>query len=113
MQRIYYMGGVADVGDLTCEALLGYGRALANRSVADVVEVPVRGADGSVRIARFLIGPASMLLATPIDGSESGLSDEETAAELDRRTARLLPVTSAWSGTDDDQPSGPAFDDFF
>ncbi|NQX12377.1 hypothetical protein HQQ80_12125 [Microbacteriaceae bacterium VKM Ac-2855] len=113
MQRIHYMGGVADTGDRTCDALFGYGRALANRGVADVVEIPVRERDGSVGTARFLLGPASMLLATQIEGSSTDLSDDATADDLERKTAELVPSTSAWSGIADDQPTGPAFDDFF
>lgn len=113
MQRIYYMGGVADVGERTCKALLDYGRALANRGLADVVEVPVRIPDGGIGTARFLLGPASMLLATPITGAGPELDDAAAADDIERMTTRLLPTTSAWSGVPDDQPSGPAFDDFY
>lgn len=92
---IVYAGTEFLTADAIALALVDYSQALARVGAAESVEVPVREADGSVRTAIFLVGPASQLVAketAPASGEE--LIDEGVVADLEARTRRLRPPTT-------------------
>ena len=59
---LHYTGGSVVMADDVAEALLRYARELAVTQASDLLIVPVRGEDGQMGTAEFLIGPASQLL---------------------------------------------------
>ena len=66
MQMIMYAGEEFVTGDAIADALLAYGRALGQEERAEIVEIPVREDDGSTATAKFLIGPASQIVAKDV-----------------------------------------------
>lgn len=98
MQSILYSGDEFLTGDDIADALLAYGRALGDEDRAEIVEIPVRERDGTVVRAKFLIGPASQIVAKGISDSGPELEDREL---VDRLRALTRGAES---------PSGPPLD---
>lgn len=90
---LHYTGGSVVMADDVAEALIQYARELAATQESDVLVVPVVGADGELGTAEFLIGPASQLLAVPVEGTESG-RDQDVIDDIDRRARLLRPPTA-------------------
>ena len=103
---LHYTGGSVVMADDVAEALLQYARELAATKASDVLVVPVVDENGTVATAEFLIGPASQLLAVPVEGTESG-RDQDVIDEIVRR-ARLLRPPTAVAHIEDD--GGPPID---
>lgn len=96
MHRIHY-GAIAYItGDEIARAVIDYAAVLARGGDADVVAMPVREPDGSLREVRMLIGAALPIAATDIGpGNPEELHDDVLLAELRRRTgARRHTVRS-------------------
>lgn len=91
---IMYAGGEFLTGDEIANALLGYSRALGDENRAEIVEIPVRDSEGTVETARFLIGPASQIVARSVSGYGEELEDPD----LVRRLSRLTVGTEAPTG---------------
>lgn len=89
MQTIMYGGDEYLTGDAIADAVLDYSRALGEENHARIVEIPVQEQDGSVAMAKFLIGPASQIVAkaTPGDGPE--LQDPELVNQLRELTRNV------------------------
>jgi hypothetical protein len=62
MERIHYAGGELLTGSDIADAIVDYAAALAGRSAAASVDIPVRTGTGGVARAHLLIGPASQLV---------------------------------------------------
>lgn len=91
-----YAGGEFLTGDEIADALLEYSRALGEEDGAQLVQIPVREPDGSRTSARFLIGPASQIVAKMVSDGGEELVDEEVVARLRRLTRGLnYPEASA------------------
>lgn len=86
MQKIMYAGGEFLTGDEIADALLGYSRALGDENRAEIVEIPVVDSNGAVETARFLIGPASQIVARTVSGYENELEDQDLVRRLNRLT---------------------------
>lgn len=84
MQMIMYAGEEFVTGDAIADALLAYGRALGQEERAEIVEIPVREDDGSVTTAKFLIGPASQIVAKDVSVPGEEILDEERLELLTR-----------------------------
>jgi hypothetical protein len=82
MQTIIYGGDTYLTGDEIADALLAYGRALGEDDRAELVEIPVREPDGAVVTAKFLIGPASQIVAKETPGEGPELEDPELVDRL-------------------------------
>jgi hypothetical protein len=89
MKRVYYSSGSILTGDRTADVLVRYAEALAVRTASDTIDIPIQLNNGSVGRAQFLIGPASPLVVVPEDGLPAGPEDDDTIAELSRRTRSL------------------------
>ncbi len=89
MHRIHY-GAVAYLtGDEIARAVLDYAAVLARSSDVDVVAMPVREPDGSLRELRMLLGSGLPIAATDVGpGNPEELHDDVLIAELQRRAAR-------------------------
>ena len=92
---IVYAGEEFLTGDEIAEALLAYSRALGNEERAETVEIPVRGSDGSVVSATFLIGPASQIVARELTVEGEELEDPELVRRLQQLTRGLNTPTGA------------------
>ncbi|WP_372468896.1 hypothetical protein ACCO44_05975 [Microbacterium maritypicum] len=106
MQSILYGGEEFLTGDDIADALLAYGRALGDEERAEIIEIPVREQDGTVVSAKFLIGPASQIVAKAISGSGPELEDPE----LVRRLQALTRAVESPSGPPLDAPEGPEYE---
>ncbi|MBT2483521.1 MULTISPECIES: hypothetical protein [unclassified Microbacterium] len=106
MQTIMYAGDEYLTGDEIAYALLNYSRALGEENHAQVVEIPVREEDGSIARAKFLIGPASQIVAKSTPGHGPELEDEELVRQLKELTRnvespRSLPMEAPENPTPD------------
>lgn len=106
MQSILYGGDEFLTGDDIADALLAYGRALGDEERAEIVEIPVREQDGTVVSAKFLIGPASQIVAKTVSDSGPELED----AELVRRLQALTRGVESPTGPPLDAPEGPQYE---
>jgi hypothetical protein len=100
MRRLFYVSGSVVLGDRTCKALLRYARALSKRELSDVVSLPFVGDSGEKQYSHFLIGPASQLYSTPVDGRpdvEEDETDKKVLMDLERKTKQLQPDRPMWS----------------
>ncbi len=92
MMRIHYAGGSELTGTAIADALLVLAEQLALAGSATTVDIPVRREDGSVGRSRFLIGPASQIVAeTEQAGASVELRDEELVRDLVRQADELRP----------------------
>lgn len=97
-----YAGGEFLTGDDIADALLEYSRALGEEDQAQLVQIPIREPDGSHTTARFLIGPASQIVAKAVPADAYELVDEEVVARL-RGLTRGLSFPEA-STSDEPEP---------
>lgn len=104
MRKLYYSGGQILLADVTCKAVLRYARALAMANKSDVVMVPVVMEGGGEGFAHMLIGPASQLYSSPVENAPLGPVNEEVLAELEEKTAELMPHSPAWDQEMTDVP---------
>jgi hypothetical protein len=105
MMTLHYTGGSVVMADDVAEALIQYARELAATQASDVLVVPVVDENGALATAEFLIGPASQLLAVPVEGTESG-RDQDVIDDIDRRARLLRPPTAVLR----DEPDSPPVD---
>lgn len=95
MQTIIYGGDAYLTGNEIADALLAYGRALGQEERAELVEIPVREPDGGVVTAKFLIGPASQIVAKEVPGKGPELEDPELVERLRTLTHGVESPTAA------------------
>jgi hypothetical protein len=105
MRRIYYVSGSVVVGDRTCKAVLRYARALSKQTLSDVVSIPFVSESGQKAYAHLLIGPASQLFSTPVEGTPDESEDKDVLKELERKTKALQPDRPTWDQEMTDVPS--------
>lgn len=91
---LHYTGGSVVMADDVAEAVLQYARELAATQSSDVLVVPVVDRGGTLTTAEFLIGPASQLLAIPVEGAREMGRDQDIIDDIDRRAKRLRPPTA-------------------
>jgi hypothetical protein len=107
MERIYYAGDHFLTGTEIAEALVAYAAALATRTTAGTVDIPVRHEDnGTFSRVRFLVGPASQLVTERVDpiGYEE-IEDPALVERLQALTAELAPMHPVPNHVSDRQPS--------
>lgn len=102
MQTIIYGGDAYLTGNEIADALLAYGRALGQEERAELVEIPVREPDGGVVTAKFLIGPASQIVAKEVPGNGPELEDPELVERLRTLTRGVESPTAASVDMSDD-----------
>ncbi len=74
---IVYAGEELMTGDDIAQALLKYSEALAEQGSASTVEIPTLTDDGTRSTATVLVGPASQIVARPVESSFDELRDPE------------------------------------
>ena len=91
MQRIWYVTSWFTTDDEVTDALLEYASVLALLNSSDVVVLPALDAEGTKRLVRMVVGPASQILAMSTDEEDVDLDSEEVVRDLRRRSRRRLP----------------------
>lgn len=87
MKRIHHAGGSVLTGDALAAAVLDYARALGNRDLLDVVDIPVINDDGELGQAQMLIGSGIQLMSVSASSISSELVDQDAVNAILRRTA--------------------------
>jgi hypothetical protein len=76
-------------GSEIADAVLGYGFALARGRQIDLVEIPVRGDDGSSRRAQFTVGWLADASAATVAEDREELTEPDTVIDLYDKAARV------------------------
>ena len=115
MMRIHYAGGSELTGTDIADALMDLAEELGKAGAATTVEIPVRQSDGSMGRSRFLIGPASQIVAETEHSALQEVVDEELVQDLKRQAEAFRPhsvlyedglETLSWD-PDLDEPPAP------
>ncbi len=86
VKELSYAGGKTIVSDELAEALTNYAQILASNGDSGVIDIPAVGEDGTVGMARLLLGPASQIIAEPVTTDREPLDDASVVADLTART---------------------------
>ncbi|MDF2509708.1 MAG: hypothetical protein K0Q52_3567 [Microbacterium sp.] len=97
-----YADGEFLTDDEIADALLEYSCALGEEDRAQIVQIPIPESDGTQTTARFLVGPASQIVAKAVSSDAEKLVDEQAVARL-RRLSRGLSFPEA-SAFDEQEP---------
>lgn len=97
MKRIHYAAREFLTGDRIAEAVMEYATALARRTRADRFDIPVMS-EGRVGRVEMVLGPASQIMAEPVEDTREDPVDDELISELEQRTEllrgpRAVPTT--------------------
>lgn len=101
MIRLHYADGFLTTSESVADAVMQYARALAERSMSDVITVPIVDERLERASSKLLIGPASQLYTSPVPVETIVFEDDRTVADLLARTQRVradpigLPVDPA------------------
>lgn len=95
MKRIAYAGGTIETGDAVADALLDYVTTVSQSEINVSVDIPVRESNGGVTTHTLVLGPATQLDVSDIEGARS--ADEE----ID------FPVPELWNSTEEAQSEPP------
>jgi hypothetical protein len=87
MRTVSYGRESFTTSDDAAQALLEFAAVAAMNDVAEVVEVPSIRADGSITVARLVIGPASELITFEVDSPYDEPDTVEAAQRLRDRAA--------------------------
>lgn len=96
MKSIHYVSDEFVTGDDIADALVMFAEALARNEASVAVDVPVRFGDSSVRQVSFLLGPASQLVAVPVDSEFDEVVDTKLVDWLKNETESLGRVTARY-----------------
>ena len=104
MMTIVYAGEELMTGDEIAQALLKYSEALAEKGSASTVEIPTMSDDGTRSTATVLVGPASQIVARPVESSFAELRDPRVVEQLAALTSDLRPGPSVPSPMSSELP---------
>ena len=99
-----YAGEELMTGDDIADALLTLSVALAGTGSASTVEIPTISGDGTRSTVKVLVGPASQIVARPVESSYEELRDPHVVAHLAALTAELRPGQNYPSPTSTETP---------
>lgn len=102
MELIHYADGSVLTGSRIATALVDYAQALAANGASAAVEIPTREQDGSRGHARFLLGPASQIVAVSVPSDFDEIEDTDLVDRLESQTERErgVEVTAGDQGSD-------------
>jgi hypothetical protein len=98
---IVYAGTKLLTGDDIAIGVLRYCEALAGSVVAEVIEIPIRKADGSLSRATLLVGPTSQMVAEDVESEWEEVIDHDVMRRLGERTRAQQPVAAIHYPSDD------------
>ena len=105
MKVIVYAGTELLTGDDIAIGVLGYCEALAGSVVAEVIEIPVREADGSLGHATLLVGPTSQMVARNVTSEFEEVVDFDVMRRLRERTKAQRDIATFPHSAGDDAAS--------
>jgi hypothetical protein len=103
MDRIHYAGDSVLTGSVIAAALLEYAEVLAKAGTSAMVDIPTREEDGSIGRSKFLIGPASQLIADEEESDYEEIVDDELVAYFRAEASELRQAPSIVPPRDEDQ----------
>jgi len=108
VKLIVYAGAELLTGDDIAAGVLRYCEALAGSVVAEVIEIPVREADGSLSRTTLLVGPTSQMVVKDIRSEFEEVVDLDVMRRLAERTRAQQPVAGIETATaaDDARAAG-------
>jgi hypothetical protein len=83
---IVYAGAELLTGDDIAIGVLRYCEALAGSVVAEIIEIPVREADGTLGVATLLVGPSSQMVVKNVTSEWEDVVDLDVMRRLAERT---------------------------
>lgn len=92
VKMIVYAGAELLTGDEIAIGVLRYCEALAGSVVAEIIEIPVREADGSLGVATLLVGPSSQMVVKSATSQWDEVHDVDVMRRLGERTRAQTPV---------------------
>lgn len=103
MDRIHYAGDSVLTGSAIAAGLLEYAEVLAKAGTSAMVDIPTREEDGSVGRSKFLIGPASQLIADAEESEYDEIVDDELVAYFRAQASELRQAPALAPPRDDEQ----------
>ena len=96
MKRLHQAGGSVLTGDALADAVLDYARALGNRKLIDVVDIPVINETGEHAHAKILVGSGIQLMSVSASSMSPELLDQDAVDTIaqqaaDKRVTRARP----------------------
>lgn len=99
MKLIVYAGAELLTGDDIAAGVLRYCEALAGAVVAEMIEIPVREADGSLSRTTLLVGPTSQMVVKEARSEFEEVVDLDVMRRLGERTRAQQPVAGIQAAT--------------
>lgn len=90
MHRVSYAGEKFFVADAAVIALLDFAIVIADAGQAQPIVIPTITEDGKQSFVRSTIGPASQLVAVPIDDGSNDPDVSEFVGEISERAKRYM-----------------------
>jgi hypothetical protein len=90
MHRVSYAGEKFFVADAAIIALLDFAAIIADADQAQPIVIPTMAEDGSSSFARATIGPASQIVAIPIDDGKNEPDVTAFVEEIAERAKRYM-----------------------
>jgi hypothetical protein len=87
VKRLHHAGGSVLTGNALADAVLDYARALGDRHMLDVVDIPVVNDHGEYGHAQLLVGSGIELMSVTTSSKDPELVDQDTVDALVRQTA--------------------------
>ena len=112
MKLIVYAGAELVTGDDIAAGVLRYCEALAGSVVAEVIEIPVREADGSISRATLLVGPTSQMVVKEVRSEFEEVIDLDVMRRLGERTRAQRQVAGTQTITPDEAAAAGAADEW-
>ena len=104
MERLNYAGESILTGSAIAEAVLDYAEALAKSEGSATIEIPTREPDGTIGVARLLIGPASQLITVEERSGLPEVEDDELVEDFKAKTRALGPSRAEANEQYDNDP---------
>lgn len=110
MKIIVYAGAELLTGDDIAIGVLRYCEALAGSVVAEIIEIPVREADGTLGLATLLVGPSSQMVLKNVTSPWEDVVDLDVMRRLGERTRAQRIVADSHPPTEDQTLPGGGSD---
>ena len=112
VKLIVYAGAELVTGDDIAAGVLRYCEALAGSVAAEVVDIPVREADGSISRATLLVGPTSQMVVKEARSEFEEVVDLDVMRRLGERTRAQRQVAGTQTTTPDEATARRATDEW-
>jgi hypothetical protein len=104
VKRLHQAGGSVFTGDALADAVLDYARALGNRKLTDVVDIPVITEIGEHGHAKILVGSGIQLMSVSASSMSPELLDQDAVDTIARQAADKRVTRARPFGRTDPRP---------